>query len=45
MHCDGLAQLFCDRLDRILISQSLHHGLMIATVDNLVRAYPIPIVE
>ena len=30
-------------LDRILIAQALQHGLQLATVDEAVRAYPVPL--
>jgi PIN domain nuclease of toxin-antitoxin system len=32
-----------DPFDRILVCQALLHGLTLVTVDNLVRAYPVPL--
>jgi PIN domain nuclease of toxin-antitoxin system len=32
-----------DPFDRILIAQSLQHGLTIVTVDDAVRAYALPL--
>lgn len=39
----GLPTLHRDPFDRILISQALHHGLTLVTVDDAIRAYPVPI--
>jgi PIN domain nuclease of toxin-antitoxin system len=38
----ALPALHRDPFDRILISQALHHGLTLVTVDEAVRAYPVP---
>jgi PIN domain nuclease of toxin-antitoxin system len=40
-HLAGLPALHRDPFDRILIAQSLQHGLTMATVDDAMRAYPI----
>jgi PIN domain nuclease of toxin-antitoxin system len=32
-----------DPFDRILIAQTLQHGLQLATVDSAVRSYPVPL--
>jgi PIN domain nuclease of toxin-antitoxin system len=32
-----------DPFDRMLICQALRHGLTIATVDEAIRAYPVPV--
>lgn len=37
-----LPALHRDPFDRILVSQALHHGLTLVTVDDAVRAYPVP---
>jgi PIN domain nuclease of toxin-antitoxin system len=37
-----LPPLHRDPFDRILISQALHHGLTLVTVDDAMRAYPVP---
>ncbi|HEY7155418.1 MAG TPA: type II toxin-antitoxin system VapC family toxin [Gemmataceae bacterium] len=37
-----LPALHRDPFDRILISQALHHGLTLVTVDDAVRVYPVP---
>jgi PIN domain nuclease of toxin-antitoxin system len=37
-----LPPLHRDPFDRILISQALHHGLTLATVDDAVRPYSVP---
>jgi PIN domain nuclease of toxin-antitoxin system len=39
----GLPALHRDPFDRLLIAQALQHGLMVATVDPNVAAYPIPL--
>ncbi len=41
-HLAGLPALHRDPVDRLLIAQSLQHGLTIATVDTEVLAYPVP---
>jgi PIN domain nuclease of toxin-antitoxin system len=38
----NLPLLHRDPFDRILIAQALQHGLTILTVDDAVRAYPVP---
>jgi PIN domain nuclease of toxin-antitoxin system len=38
-----LPRIHRDPFDRMLISQSLQHGLTIVTVDEAIRAYPVPI--
>lgn len=38
-----LPSLHRDPFDRILISQALHHGLTLVTVDDAVRAYSVPV--
>jgi PIN domain nuclease of toxin-antitoxin system len=43
VHLAGLPPLHRDPFDRILIAQALQHGLNLATVDNAVRAYPVPL--
>lgn len=42
-HLAGLAPLHRDPFDRILIAQALQHGLTLVTVDDAVRAYPVPV--
>ena len=37
----NLPTLHRDPFDRLLIAQALQHGLMLVTVDNAVRAYPV----
>jgi PIN domain nuclease of toxin-antitoxin system len=39
----GLPPLHRDPFDRILIAQALQHGLTLVTVDDAVRAYPVPL--
>ncbi len=41
-HLAGLPPLHRDPFDRILIAQALQHGLTLVTVDDAVRAYPVP---
>jgi PIN domain nuclease of toxin-antitoxin system len=41
-HLAGLPPLHRDPFDRLLIAQALQHGLMVATVDPQVPAYPVP---
>lgn len=38
----SLPALHRDPFDRILISQARHHGFTLVTVDDAVRAYPVP---
>lgn len=38
---DALPLLHNDPFDRMLISQALQHGLMLATVDDAIKAYPV----
>jgi len=38
----GLPQVHRDPFDRMLICQAVAHGLTIATVDEAVAAYPVP---
>lgn len=42
-HRAGLPPLHHDPFDRILVAQALQHGLQLATVDDVVRAYPVPL--
>ena len=42
VHLAGLPPLHRDPFDRMLIAQSLQHGLTLATVDDAIRAYPVP---
>jgi len=42
-HLASLPPLHRDPFDRILIAQALQHGLTMATVDDAVRAYPVPL--
>jgi PIN domain nuclease of toxin-antitoxin system len=39
----SLPLLHRDPFDRIMIAQSIQHGLTIATVDQVIRAYPVPL--
>jgi PIN domain nuclease of toxin-antitoxin system len=41
-HLAGLPPLHRDPFDRMLIAQALEHGLTIASLDPVVRAYPAP---
>jgi PIN domain nuclease of toxin-antitoxin system len=43
VHLAKLPLLHRDPFDRILIAQALHHGLTLVTVDDAVRAYPVPL--
>lgn len=43
IHLAGLPALHRDPFDRLLIAQALQHGLQLATVDDAVRAYPVPL--
>jgi PIN domain nuclease of toxin-antitoxin system len=38
-----LTPLHRDPFDRILIAQTLQQGMKLVTVDELVRAYPVPL--
>jgi PIN domain nuclease of toxin-antitoxin system len=42
-HLASLPPLHRDPFDRILIAQALQHGLQMVTVDDAVRAYPVPL--
>src|ERR1700686_4220664 len=42
-HLSNLPALHRDPFDRILIAQALQHTLTLATVDDAVRAYPVPL--
>jgi PIN domain nuclease of toxin-antitoxin system len=42
-HLASLPPLHRDPFDRILIAQALQHGLTLVTVDDAVRAYPVPL--
>jgi PIN domain nuclease of toxin-antitoxin system len=39
----GLPPLHRDPFDRLLLAQALQHGMTLATVDDAVRAYPVPL--
>jgi PIN domain nuclease of toxin-antitoxin system len=41
----GLEPLHRDPFDRLLVAQALQHGLIIATVDPDVAAYPVPLLS
>lgn len=43
VHLASLPPLHRDPFDRLLIAQALHHGLTLVTVDDAVRAYPVPL--
>lgn len=43
VHLAGLPALHGDPFDRILIAQALQYGMRMATVDDAVRAYPVPL--
>jgi PIN domain nuclease of toxin-antitoxin system len=43
VHLAGLPPLHRDPFDRVLVAQALQHGLTVATLDDAVRAYPIPV--
>jgi PIN domain nuclease of toxin-antitoxin system len=43
VHLAGLPPLHRDPFDRILIAQTLQHALRLATIDDEVRAYPVPL--
>ena len=42
IHLARLPPLHRDPFDRILIAQTLQHGLTLASVDDAVLAYPVP---
>jgi PIN domain nuclease of toxin-antitoxin system len=42
-HLAKLPPLHRDPFDRIMIAQALQHGLTLVTVDDAVRAYPVPL--
>ncbi|MFM7129645.1 MAG: type II toxin-antitoxin system VapC family toxin [bacterium] len=39
-----LPLLHRDPFDRMMIAQALHHGLTLVTLDNAIKAYPIPFI-
>ena len=41
----GLPLLHRDPFDRIIIAQTLHHGLTLVSIDPDVRAYSVPLLE
>jgi PIN domain nuclease of toxin-antitoxin system len=43
VHLASLPPLHRDPFDRILVAQALQHGLRLVTVDDAVRAYPVPL--
>jgi PIN domain nuclease of toxin-antitoxin system len=43
VHLTGLPPLHGDPFDRILIAQAPQHGMRLATVDDAIRAYPVPL--
>lgn len=44
-HLAALPPLHHDPFDRMLIAQALHHGLMLVTVDDALRAYTVPLLR
>ena len=42
-HLANLPSLHRDPFDRLLVAQALQHGLTLVTVDDAVRAYPVPL--
>ena len=44
VHLASLPPLHRDPFDRILIAQTLQHGLRLVTLDELVRAYRVPLI-
>ena len=42
-HLSSLPPLHRDPFDRILVAQAIQHKLSLVTVDDAVRAYPVPI--
>ncbi len=45
VHLAKLPPLHRDPFDRVLIAQALQHDLIIATVDQTVRAYPVKLLK
>jgi PIN domain nuclease of toxin-antitoxin system len=45
VHLGQLPLLHRDPFDRILVAQALHYGLKLVTVDDLVRAYAVPLLS
>jgi len=43
IHLAGLPPLHRDPFDRLLIAQALQHGLILASVDTTIAAYPVPL--
>ncbi len=43
VHLANLPPLHRDPFDRILIAQALQHGMRLATVDDVIRAYAVPL--
>lgn len=43
MHLAGLPMLHKDPFDRLLVSQAQQHGMLLATVDPLIKAYAVQI--
>lgn len=44
-HLVSLPPLHRDPFDRILVAQAIQHGLTLVTVDDAVRAYPVPLLS
>ena len=44
-HLSGLPLLHRDPFDRLIVAQALQHGLMVATIDPEIAAYPIPLLS
>ena len=44
-HLAGLPLLHRDPFDRLLVAQTLQHGLTVATVDPNIAAYPVPLLS
>jgi PIN domain nuclease of toxin-antitoxin system len=42
-HLSRLPPIHRDPFDRILVAQTLQHGMTLVTVDDAVRAYPVPL--
>jgi PIN domain nuclease of toxin-antitoxin system len=43
VHLAGLPPLHRDPFDRIIVAQTLQHGMTLVTVDDVVRGYPVPL--
>ncbi len=43
IHLAGLLPLHRDPFDRILMAQTLQHGLTLVSVDDAVHTYPVPL--